>query len=137
MGSESGRMSVEPTVDAGQASPSRVEKLAYRTPGTVSVAAQPVPAAIDWRGGEPKGASSVETSAAPAEGKSALVADLEERLREAEITSAATMERLRREGRETVEQVRREAEQQARAALDRTTRQIGAALESFRREREE
>jgi len=134
MESEPGRTSAAAASDAGQGSASRVEKLAYRTPGTVSVAAQPVPTAIDWRSGERPSAVAVESAAAPVE--TALVSELEERLRAAEAAHAATVERLRREGREAAEQARRDAEQQSRAALDRMARQVGAALESFRLERE-
>jgi flagellar assembly protein FliH len=101
------------------------------------VAAQPVPAAIEWPSGERPGAVTVESAAPPVEARSALVAELEERLRAAESAHAATVERLRREGREAAEQARREAEEQAKGALDRMARQVGAALESFRREREE
>jgi flagellar assembly protein FliH len=116
--------------------PARVEKLAYRAPGTISVPALTGAVESARSGGEAGGDQSGAANATST-AQSSLIASLEERLRAAESDAAAEIERLRREGRETAEQTRREVEQQGKAALDRSVRQIGVALESFRREREE
>jgi len=108
--------------------PERVEKLAYRAPGAVSVPAQPEPG-----GAGAEAAAEAARAAAQAEA----VAGLEERLRAAEAAAAAEAERLRREGREAAERARRDAELRGREAVDAGARQVAAALESFRRERED
>ncbi len=117
--------------------PVRVEKLAYRAPGTVSVAAQPGLVEAARSGVEADGDQSGAANATPSAAHSSLIVDLEERLRTAESGAASETERLRREGRAAVEEARREAERQGKAALDKSMQQIGVALESFRREREE
>ncbi len=110
----------------------RVEKLAYRAPGTTSVPAQGE-SLEPWASEENGDAD--DRSADP--GARAALHRLEERLREVEASAAAEAERLRREGRQAAEEARREAERRGREALDRAAAEIGAALASFRQEREE
>ena len=107
--------------------PERVEKLAYRAAGTMSVPVQ--------RSGQEVAPQATAESRAGFE--QAIIARLEERLRGSETEAAARAEQLRREGREALEAARRDADKQAKAALEAAAQQVGAALTSFAREREE
>src|SRR5271163_3461828 len=84
--------------------PERVEKLAYRAAGTMSVPAQP-------SGQEAAPEATAESRAGL---EQAIIARLEERLRSSESAGAARVEELRREGREALEEVRRQADQEVK-----------------------
>lgn len=126
MGTDSEWKSFEAIAAEARTRPARVEKLAYRAPGTISVPAQPG-----------AGEHASEPAAGEGGGQADIIAGLEERLRASESGRAAESQRLRREARETAEQLGHRAEQQVRAAAERDAEQIRAALEGFNRERED
>ncbi|AXC09521.1 Flagellar assembly protein FliH [Acidisarcina polymorpha] len=102
----------------------RVEKMAYRSPGTVSVTAQPFVVQ-----NEPTpGAEALEYAAS--------VAQFEQRLRESEERAAAREKQIRQEGQQTLDQLRQADDLHMKAAIEERARQVGAALYSFRAERE-
>src|SRR5271163_925493 len=82
--------------------PERVERLAYRAAGTMSVPAQST-------GQEAVPQATAESRAGL--DQTAAIVRLEERLRESETAAAARDEQLRRESREALEAVRRQADQ--------------------------
>src|SRR5271163_2015020 len=86
--------------------PERVEKLAYRAAGTMSVPAQPP--------GQEAAPGEADATPAGLEQAAAIVR-LEQRLRASESAASARVEQLRREGYEALEEVRRQAERQLQA----------------------
>ena len=112
----------DPAAVSARQRPARVEKLAYRAPGTVSVPAQ--------------AEASVPAGETPAAEYEAAIVGLEGRLRDSESGAAAKLEQLRRESREALDAVRGQAEEQARQAIQSGAEQVGAALRSFAAERE-
>jgi flagellar assembly protein FliH len=101
--------------------PRRIEKLAYRAPGTVSIPAQ----------------APAQEQAIAAEEMERKLADLEARLAESERAAAARLEQARREGAAAAEQLRQESERERREAHEALAAQVNSALEEFRRQRDE
>jgi flagellar assembly protein FliH len=101
----------------------RVEKMAYRGPGAVSVPAR----AADGRDLAAGGSATAETAAA--------IASLEERLRLAEQSSASRLEEVREQAREAIDEARRQTQQYREAALQ-SAQQVEKALAGFEAERD-